>query len=332
MKRWSRTVAAVTGGAALGAAAAFAGGAFLWRRTTARAVARLNAAVTKSPLCEFLPAELALLPAPVQRYFLFALTPGQMLVRRARVVQDGMFRIGGFDAKWSPFTAVQHFTAQPPGFLWDARIQMAPMVTVRVRDSYIGGGGGMQVSIASLIPVVNQSGKPELAASALHRYLAEAVWLPTALLPSQGVAWEGIDDNSARATLTDGEVSVSLVFQFGDRGEIVSTYTPERYRDVNGTAVKTSWTCRYGEFARVNGMMIPMEGDAAWSLPEGSLSYCRVHLREMEFDGSPDHVSSVVVGELVHLQNFLHAAPRLPRRANQAEICRPLKEIHTPAA
>jgi hypothetical protein len=140
---------------------------------------------------------------------------------------------------------VQYFTAGLPGLVWDARINMAPLATVRVRDSYIQGVGSMQARVASLIPVVDQAGSPELAAGALHRYLAEAVSLPTAFLPGSDVAWEPIDDHSARATLTDCGLSVSLDFHFRERGEIVRCYTSARNRDVRGVAVPTPWACYY---------------------------------------------------------------------------------------
>lgn len=156
---------------------------------------------------------------------------------------------------------------------------MAPLVVVRVRDSYLGGSGAMLVRLAGVIPMVDQSGSPELAAGALHRYLAEAVWFPTALLPSQVVSWESIDDHSARATLNDGNTTVSLDFRFGEDGEIVQAYTPARSRDVNGTGVPTPWLCTYRDYAQVDGMRIPAEGEVGWVLPEGMLSYWRGKVR-----------------------------------------------------
>jgi hypothetical protein len=39
----------------------------------------------------------------------------------------------------------------------------------------------------------------EIARGELMRYLAEAAWYPTALLPSQSVQWEALDDHSATA-------------------------------------------------------------------------------------------------------------------------------------
>lgn len=39
----------------------------------------------------------------------------------------------------------------------------------------------------------------EVAQGELMRFFAEAAWYPTALLPSQGVRWQAVDDTSARA-------------------------------------------------------------------------------------------------------------------------------------
>lgn len=279
MKRWIRVMTAVAGGVAGSAAAAIGAGTLLWNRSTTRAVARLAPGGTAGTYTR---EQLAGLPAPVVRYFEFALTPGQPLIRTARIEHEGEFR-GSLDAPWSPFKSVQHFSVDPPGFVWDAAIRMAPLMTVRVRDSYLEGNGSMRASIAGLIPVVNAWGSTELASGALHRYLAESVWLPTALLPGAGATWEPIDDNAARATLTDSGVSVSLDFRFNEKGEIVSVYTPARYRDVNGKGVPSPWEGHFREYERMDGLMVPREGEVAWILPEGRLTYWRGRVVRVEF-------------------------------------------------
>lgn len=281
MRRWVRVMAAVAGGVAGSAAAAIGAGTFLWGRSTARAVGRLAPGGTAGT---FTRDQLAGLPAPVVRYFEFALTPGQPLLRTARIEHAGAFR-GSLDAPWSPFTSVQHVAVDPPGFVWDAKIRMSPLLTVRVRDSYLEGTGSMLASMAGVIPVVNAWGRTDLASGALHRYLAEAVWLPAALLPGGGVIWEPIDDDSAQATLTDFGVSVSLDFRFSQNGEVVSVYTPSRYRDVNGKGVPTPWEGHYRGYERINGMMVPREGEVAWILPEGRLTYWRGRVVGVEYMG-----------------------------------------------
>lgn len=287
MRRSVRIGASVVGGLAVGTAAAIAIGTFLWDREMARAVDRLRAATPPRALAADAPfsrEELAGLPAPVARFFEFALSPGQARVRRARIEQAGEFR-GRADAAWSPFTAVEYFSVQPPGFLWDADIRMLPLLATRVRDSYLGEGTTYG-KIAGLVPVVDQRGTPEMASGALVRYLAEAVWLPTALLPREGVRWEAIDDSTARASLTDGPTTVSLDVHFGERGEIVRVSTM-RYRDVDGTAVLTPWVGYFRDTARIAGMMVPRAGEVEWVLPEGRLPYWRGRIVHSAYEFAP---------------------------------------------
>jgi len=222
----------------------------------------------------FSPEELSGLPDPVARYFAFALTPGQPLVRRARIRWEGEFRTRP-NAKWSPFVAMQDFTVRPPGFVWDATMHMMPLVPVRVRDGYVAGEGVMLGKVAALFPVADQRGTAEMAAGALSRYLGEAVWMPTALLPSAGVSWTAMDDTTARATISDGPTTVSADFHFAPGGEIVGA-SMTRYRDVDGRGVPTPFEARIrGGYRRVSGMMIPVEGEVAWLLPEGRFAYWR---------------------------------------------------------
>jgi hypothetical protein len=281
--RWIKGFALVTGGLAGSTLAAVAIGNLVWKRGTARAVRRLASDTPATAPRVFSREMLAGLPAPVVRYFNFALTPGQRLIRSARIEHEGKFR-GGLDEPWSPFTSVQHFSVRPPGFVWDAAIHLAPLLTVRVRDSYIGGTGGMHGKIAALIPVVSQNGGATLNAGALHRLLAEMPWVPTALLPGQGVTWSPIDDTTARATLADSGATVWLDFQFNEKGEIVRVSTPERYRDVEGTGVPTPWAASSWNYQEIEGLRVPTEGEVEWTLPEGRLAYWRGRIVRCDYD------------------------------------------------
>ncbi len=228
--------------------------------------------------------ELRGLPRPVVRYFQFALTSGQSWIRRARFSQTGEFALHA--GEWRSFTASEYFSVNPPGFVWDANIRMAPILLVHVRDSYIHGEGVMYGKLASIVPVVNQRGTPEMASGELLRYLAEAVWLPTALLPSAGVSWAPVSDTVAIATLTDGRTSAALDVYFGEHGEIVRIAT-FRYRDVDGTPVLTPWVGHFGDYQRVSGMMIPMSGDVEWVLPGGPSPYWRGHIVSADYEFAP---------------------------------------------
>ena len=188
--------------------------------------------------------------------------------------------------QWVPFSAEQQFTVGPPGFVWDARFRMMPLIPVLVRDSYVAGDGEMIGRVGGVASVVDEGGTPEMAQSALARWLGEAVWFPAAFLPGEGVAWQAIDDSTARATVTDGALSVSADFHFAASGEVIGM-SAMRYRDVNGRGVLTPFEGRYHGFERREGVMIPSSAEVAWLLPEGPYAYWRGRPVAVRFDLAP---------------------------------------------
>lgn len=218
---------------------------------------------------------LAGLPAPVARYFEFALTPGQPFITSAHFEQTGTFRRSPTD-HWHPFTAVQEVTTAPPSFVWDAKIHMTPLPTAHVRDSYVEGVGAMKGKIGGLLTIVDMHGTPEMASAALLRWLAEAPWYPTALLPREGLVWTPVDATRARVTLSDGATTVSLDVRFGRDGEIASSSAP-RCREYENEMVLTPWSGRCTAYRRIEGVMIPTDGEVGWLLPEGEFTYWRGH-------------------------------------------------------
>jgi hypothetical protein len=152
---------------------------------------------------------------------------------------------------------------------------MGPGVTVRVRDAFIDGIGSMRAALFGVIPLVDATAAPELASGALHRYLAEAVWFPTALLPGQGMVWTASGRDSATATLTEGGTTVSLEFRFNEHGEIIESFTPSRLREVDGRYVLTPWAVTYADYAVTSGVRIPLSGEVAWWLDGRRFVYWR---------------------------------------------------------
>ncbi|HEX7045880.1 MAG TPA: DUF6544 family protein, partial [Burkholderiales bacterium] len=123
-----------------------------------------------------------------------------------------------------------------------------------------------------------------LAEGELMRFLAEAAWYPTALLPSQGVRWEAAGERSAYATLEDGAVEVRMLFAFDDQGLIESVRAEARGRMVGDEMVPTPWQGRFWSYAERGGMRIPLEGEVAWLLPEGPKPYWRGRITAIEYE------------------------------------------------
>ena len=229
-------------------------------------------------------AAIAGLPRPVQRYFRTVLRPGQRPIIAAALEHSGRLRIDDRRQASSPFTSMEQVRMGPPGFLWDGRIRMAPGLYVHVHDAYLEGEGLLEARVAGLRVVANQHGTAEIARGELARYLAESPWYPTALLPGAGVSWEAVDENAARATLTDGATTVRLTFGFGGDGLIDTVRAEDRPRMLEGSLVPTPWEGRFWNYAERDGVLVPLDGEVAWHPPSGPLPpYWRGHLEGVRF-------------------------------------------------
>jgi hypothetical protein len=260
-------------------------GARRWKAGTEELRSRLEAS---PPLVAdgYDPGDVDHLPEPVQRYFAAVLTPGQRRVVTARVTHTGRFNMSETGEQWRPFVSDQLVVTSRPGFDWDARIRMMPGVTAFVHDAYVAGEGVLHASALGLVSVVDMRGTPEIARGELMRFLAESAWYPTVLLPGGGVEWEAIDERSAAATLTDGNTTVTMVFHFGEDHLIQRVTAASRDRVVGGTTEPVPWEGRFSGYERRDGMLVPLDGDVAWLLPEGRKSYWRGHIERVEYEFS----------------------------------------------
>jgi hypothetical protein len=224
------------------------------------------------------------MPAPVQRYFRAVLKEGQPMVAAVTIEMAGTFNMSATTEQWKPCTSQQRVVAHRPGFLWEAKVSMLPGLVVRVLDSYIAGSGLLHAAILGLVPVAKVSGGGEVARGEFMRFLAEAVWYPTALLPSQGVRWEAVDDRSANATIVDGPLTLTLLFRFNDTGLIDSVRADARGAMVVSKIVMMPWECNLSGYAVREGMTVPIIGEAAWVRPEGYRPYFRGTITSLTYE------------------------------------------------
>jgi hypothetical protein len=156
---------------------------------------------------------------------------------------------------------------------------------VRVHDAYVAGEGILHPALFGLITLADMRDTGgNVAEGELMRFFAEAAWYPTALLPSQGVHWEPVDDRSAKATLIDGALSLMMLFRFGDDGFIESVRAEARGRTVGGQVIPTPWEGRFSSYQERSGMHVPLSGEVAWLLPEGRRPYWRGRITKLVYD------------------------------------------------
>ncbi len=217
--------------------------------------------------------ELEGLPAPVQRYFRAVLKDGQPIITAVTIDLAGTFNMSATRPQWKPFTSRQRVVTRRPGFVWDAEIALLPALKVCVVDSYVGGEGLLHATVEGLLTMADVRGDGDIAGGEFMRWFAEAAWYPTALLPSQGVRWQAVDERSAKATLVDGPLASTLLFRFDDADLIDSFRAEARGGIVEGKLVMAPWEGRWSNYQWHDGVLLPTTGEVAWMRPEGRRPY-----------------------------------------------------------
>lgn len=221
------------------------------------------------------------LPPPVQRYLTYSGVIGRPIVRSARLEMTGRIRPAE-QQPWMELEADEFYTVSPPAFTWHATTKMAGLPLVRVRDSYIEGEGGLQVSLLGLFTMEDARGADVNQAS-LMRYLNEIMWFPTAFL-GDDVTWKAIDDHSARVTLTDRAETVSALLTFDEEGRLTN-FAGERYYNA-GTdqSVLLPWSTPITAYGEFDGLRLPRSGRGVWHQDSGEFTYVELEVTAIQYD------------------------------------------------
>ncbi len=258
-------------------------GALRWKEATSVLVSQLNAAEIEDGAMRYDARVIADLPAPVRRYLEQVLTDGQPMIRSVDLALEGRFNMSLDAPQWKPFTSTQRVVANRPGFVWNGRIAMFPGVPVLVHDAYVAGRGVLTPALFGLFSLGTVRGEGEIARGELTRWLAESVWYPTVLLPGQGVTWHPVDDASAQATLTEGLITLIMLFRFGEDRLVSGIRIEARGALVGSETVMMPWEGRFRDYRVQDGMTVPFYGEVAWITPQGERPYFRGTVRRVVY-------------------------------------------------
>jgi len=225
-------------------------------------------------------ADLEGLPPSVKKWLKHSQVIGKERISTVRLRQNAFLRLKE-ESSWMPAEVEQYFTIDKPGFIWKAKVKMAPLLYFAGRDMYAEGKGHMLIKFLSLVKVADARGK-EIDQGTMLRYLAETVWFPTAALSSY-IEWEEIDANSAKATMSYGGITASGIFTFNDKGEVISLVA-ERYGEFNGQYLMKTWLVIMRDHKEFNGIRIPAKGEVLWKLDTTDFNWYQFEITEIEYN------------------------------------------------
>jgi hypothetical protein len=277
-----RRLPAVAGLAVLAGIGAALAGQQAFTRLVRRDVQALRARASPGRAGVVTKEMLADLPEPVRRYLRYNGVVGRPFPGTVRLRQKGRMR-PGTGQRWLPLEAEEHYSVQPPGFVWAGTVRVGPLAVGRARDMYAEGRGRMLVKLASLWPVADASGE-QTDQAAMMRYLSEMIWFPAAFLAGN-ISFEAVDDSSARVTLTDhGQTATATLF-FDTQGRLTDVVA-KRYRTADASDPET-WSTPVTGYGEFEGLRLPAHGKAIYKLPSGDFDYIDVTITDLHYDTAP---------------------------------------------
>ena len=94
---------------------------------------------------------------------------------------------------------------------------------------------------------------------------------------------------SARATLIDGPITLTVLFRFNDAGLIASVRAASRGAGVGkvGVMVMLPWNRGVSDYQWQGDMLVPMTGEAAWVRSEGREVYFVGRVKKLRHEFLP---------------------------------------------
>ncbi|MEO0059402.1 MAG: hypothetical protein RLZZ312_1049 [Bacteroidota bacterium] len=212
------------------------------------------------------------LPEPLRRYFKLVLKDGQPYINSVRLTHNGFFKTD-LKKDFIKISGEQYFSSQKPQFIWKGETSM-----FTARDFFIEDKGGLIATLLGVYNIVDSEGD-NFNEGELQRWMAESVWFPTNLLPSDYVQWSAIDNNSAKLLFKYKTVDFEFIVMFNAIGEITEIegnrfMTPEK---------KEKWVCKMSNYQEHNGVKVPISDQAIWRLKTGDQIYAKFELLKIDY-------------------------------------------------
>lgn len=213
------------------------------------------------------------LPEPVQRYFKYVLKDGQPYINSVRLTHQGFFKTD-LKKDFIKIKGEQYFTTQKPQFIWKG---ITTMFTAR--DFFINDKGGLIATIFNIYNIVDANGS-NYDEGELQRWMAESVWFPTNLLPSDYVQWDAIDANAAKLLFRYKTVKFDFIVKFNAVGEITQMES-HRFMTIEK---KEKWICKMANYQEINNVKIPFSDQALWNLKNVEYCYAKFEIQKIEYN------------------------------------------------
>jgi hypothetical protein len=218
------------------------------------------------------------LPPPVQRYLRYSNVIGKPKPTNMHVVFEGEMRSKG--KNWFKFTSEQYNFFEEPTRLFFMKAKMFG-ITVPGYHRYQQQTALMNIKLFGLIDVVKIEYE-NLAKGETVTVFNDMCLMAPGFLIDKRIAWEPINDSTAKATFTNGAIKVSAVLYFNQQGQLIDFISNERYE----TNIKQwlPFSTPVSEYKNINNMNLISYGEAVWHYPDSAFVYGKFWAKNIEYN------------------------------------------------
>lgn len=222
-------------------------------------------------------------PELIQNYFSKVVEKNSEIPLFVSVKQKSEFKTE-INSEWFPMESDQYFTTNEPNFVWFSEYETSSFFWINAIDSYISGKGNMLIKLNSSITIADSWGI-ELDKSGLFRYISEAVFFPTKLIPSENLIWNVLDSNIAEIKFNNGDLSVvaKLFFRSDKTIERIETY--DKYRALDDGFRKSLYSVYFSDYKLIsNSFLVPTYMETEWQLPSGTFKFGKFNIVDIKYE------------------------------------------------
>ncbi|MCX6137967.1 MAG: hypothetical protein NTV54_10780 [Ignavibacteriales bacterium] len=222
------------------------------------------------------------LPAPVQKYLVYAGAVGKSKPQNVRVVFDAQMIQRPGAAPLEAQSEQYNFCGSPARLFFMKASKF--LVPFRVLHIYADQKATFVVRIASLFNAVDIAGKDLTTAETVTLLNDMCLFVPGNLIDKR-LSWKEIDSLSVQVSMENGPYNVSAILYFNTKGELVNFVSEDRSAlQDDGSLRKARWSTPLRDYKEIDGRRIPTYGETIWNYPEGDFTYGRFTLKDIRYN------------------------------------------------
>jgi hypothetical protein len=214
--------------------------------------------------------DMAHMPAIVQKYLHYTKSAGQPKVKNFMCELTGGMRSNPGE-KYMKVHSVQYsfFEDLSRYFHMEGRKMGLPATGLHL---YQNATATFQVKLLNWFKVVDAKGD-KMSQGETVTLLNDMCIMAPATLIDKRITWEEINELSVKAILKNGDIEVSAILNFDEKGELQNFISNDRFDTDGSTYEDYPWSTPLGDYKIMNGYLLPGKGKLIYHRPEGDFVY-----------------------------------------------------------